>query len=93
MNYPTMCCEVESTKTCCEPVKEAGMAVQLEVVKKDLLETRMIMEGIITKMITAPSPDDEIPESKCMLDDLQTVSMLSDQCMGMARRIDQLLFG
>ena len=93
MGYPTMCCEVESTKTVCEPVKEAGVVVQLEVVKKDLLETRLTMKEIITKLVSVPSPDDGIPESKCMFDDLQTVAMLSDQCMGMAKRINQLLFG
>ena len=94
MNFSTMYDGAESIKTCAEPIKEVGVAEQLEVVKKDLAETRMTMKDIITKMTSSsPSPDNGLPESKCMLDDLQTVTMLSDQCMRMAQRINQLLFG
>ena len=95
MNYPTMCCEVESTKTCDAQVQIAEKSLKAEVsaAEKDLFETRCILTDIVTKIINSSVPDDKMPEPKFLDDEVQIVNLLATQCRGLAARINELLFG
>ena len=95
MSYPTMCCEVESTKTCDAQVQVAEKSLRGEVsaTEKELFETRCILTDIVTKIINSSVPDDKVPEPKCLDDEVQIVNLLATHCRGLAVRINELLFG
>lgn len=87
MNY-------KDTPICGEPVREVPMREILCGIEKKLMETNLSPTAIIENLISAPMPEEkgETPEVRCMQDQIYMIDALSDDVMGMAHRIRELLF-
>lgn len=80
--------------TCGEPMSEAPMREVLCVIEKKLTETSICLKAIIENMIGAPRPAEkaEAREERCMKEQIDMIDALSDDVMGMAHRIKDLMF-
>ena len=71
---------------------ETSVKEQLMEIEKKLIETRSVLMNIVEGITNSPRPDGKLPDEECMQDSLLTINGISDDCMGMANRIHQLLF-
>ena len=91
MNYPTMCCEVESENR--SVTEENTIKAMLEETQKILFETHDILLNISRNVVNMPSPENEIPKANCMNDQAIINRNLSGMCREMAMDIHRMLFG
>lgn len=63
-------------------------------IEKKLTETNLCLTAIIENLIAAPRPEEkaEAPEVRCMQDQINVIDALSEDVMGMAHRIKELMF-
>ena len=82
------------TPICGEPMREVPMKETLDEIGKKLTETNICLTAIIECMTGALKPDKEagVPEARCMKDQLIMINCLSDDAVGMAHRIKELMF-
>ena len=82
------------TPVCGEPMREVPMREVLCGIEKKLTEASICLTTIIEDMIGAPKPNDKAEglEVGCMRDQIAMIDCLSDDVMGMAHRIKELMF-
>ena len=82
------------TPICGEPMREVPMREVLCEIEKKLTEASICLTAIIWNMIGAPRPEEkaEAREARCMRDQIDMIDALSDDVMGMAHRIKELMF-
>ena len=90
-NYGTY--SATSDYVTCEPVEvERPMRVSLEDSEVKLQETFATLQSIITSLINSPQPENKRIEPKCLRESAESVNLLSEACLGMSKRIQQILF-
>ena len=94
------CCEVEPKKYV-ESLKfekvevpvQMSVKEQLENIQNALTETQLTLERIISAIIGSDPPAIKNDSPKCMEDALFSIQITAENCIGDAKRIDQLLMG
>ena len=82
------------TPICGEPMREVPMREVLCEIEKKLTEANICLTAIIEGMIGAPKPNEkaESRDVRCMHEQIAMIDCLSDDVMGMAHRIKELMF-
>jgi len=75
-------------------MREIPMKEVLCGIEKKLTETNICMTAIIENLIAAPMPEEKekAREARCMQDQINMIDALSEDAMGMAHRIKELMF-
>lgn len=75
-------------------MREVPMREVLCGIEKKLTETSICLMAIVDNMIGAPMAEEkaEVREVRCMQDQIRMIDELSDDVMGMAHRIKELMF-
>ena len=81
-------CEVDETPRVEMPIKE-----HLESLRKKMSETDVILADLLFLILGSERPEDKYTEPKCMQEELYILENLSDRCMGMTKRLSDLLRG
>ena len=91
-NYGTYSATSDYAVTC-EPVEvERLMRVSIEDSEVKLCETFATLQSIITSLINTPQPENKHVEPKCLRESAESVNLLAEACLGMSKRIQQILF-
>lgn len=82
-----------STVNDCDCVEvERPFRVNLEDSQKKLYETANTLQMILSSLISSPNSEIKIVEPNCLKDSVDNINLMAEMCMGMAKRIQQVLF-
>ena len=75
-------------------MREVPMREVLCGIEKKLTEASICLTAIIENMIGAPRPNEKVEgrDVRCMQEQITMIDCLSDDVMGMAHRIKELMF-